>query len=367
MGTMAGAMTGVFWLALANADMGGEDDDGVAFWDKVPKSVKERNVVIMLRPERQEDGSLRARYVKIPMPYGYNVFAVMANEMADQWRRTEDPTAGRSQADATMNVTTALLGSLLPLSAVGLTMENSEAFGLLPFSNALGPIAQGFMNISSFGRPLYPDNPNEKNLPASSKYSAAQAGTIFQRAAQGMNEATGGGEYESGVIDIPPGVLENAVRFYGGGIASFSLDLANAFYARQHIDRPTPDLARLPFAKQLLGAIDNETDRWVGYDRLGKTEKAVQPYEQAKRDRDFDAAEAILEEKGPMALAGKRVRKVRAELSELRKEELSVITDKELSESEKFVRLLEISARVRQQLQFWNEAYDELLLETPTK
>jgi hypothetical protein len=361
------AAVSTFFLALLNAGLGGEDDDGVAFWDKVPNSVKERNLVVMLQPERQADGSLRARYIKVPLPYGYNVFKVTADQMADSFRRSSDPTAGRSAGESAALVAQATLNALQPINAVGQSVEDSGALTMLPFSNALGPVAQAAANRSSFGAPLYPDHPNEKNLPASSKYTAAQAGTIFQRAAQSMNEATGGSEYESGLIDIPPGVLENALRFYGGGIASFSLDLTNAFYARQHIERPTPDMTRLPFAKQLLGAIDNETDRWAGYDRLAKTEKAVQPYEQAKRDRDFDAAEAILGEKGPMALAGKRVRKVRAELSELRKEELSVITDKELSESEKFVRLLEISARVRQQLQFWNEAYDELLLETPTK
>ena len=52
--TLGGAMTGVASLALANASMGGDDDDGVAWWDKIPAEVKDRNLIFILPPSWEE-------------------------------------------------------------------------------------------------------------------------------------------------------------------------------------------------------------------------------------------------------------------------------------------------------------------------
>ena len=360
-GALGGASAGVFFLALANADMGGEDDDGVSFWDKVPREVKERNLVIMRPPVRKEDGTLESRYIKIPVAYGYNVFLVAAYEMADAIRHRDDKTKGREPMESAARVATAFLGATLPVQALGQSLEDSSTLGMAPYSNATGPIFQALMNVNSFGRPLYPESPNTKYLPDSQKYSVGQAGTIFQKAAEKLNEAAGGDKFTSSgrFTDIAPGSLENAARFYGGGLTSMALDIMNAFYVRQHIERPEPDLKRLPFAKQFYGSINDETDRWFAYDRMNKAEKQIQPLEAAIRAGDAQAVETILKRE-PLAVAGDALNQVRQTLADIRKAELAIIQDPDLKDGERYVRLMEQSKNAREVLRQWNAVYDDL-------
>lgn len=357
-------MVGAFMLALGNAEWGGEDDDGVSFWDKVPDEVKERNIVIMspFGPTKGDDGSMQANYIKLPMAYGYNTLKVFADQLADQLRRSRDITAGRPAEASAIRVASALVTSLQPINALGQSLEDSSSLAMLPYSNALGPVFQAAANRSSFGRQLHPDTPNTKHLPDSQKYSASQAGTVFQRGAERLNTITGGSDFESGWLDISPGALENAVRFYGGGIAQFGIDLANAFYARQHLERETPELQRLPFAKQLLGQINAETDR-AGFDRLRQADRATQPFDAALRAGDADAADAVLRQHGPIAGAGNAVARFRGVLAELRRAELAVIDDEAMSDAEKLKRLREIQGEVRHVLGRWNEVFDSLARE----
>ena len=54
-------------LTMLNRAASDEDEDGTLFYNKIPDYVKERNMIIM-RPDGKN-------YWKIPMPYGYNIFA----------------------------------------------------------------------------------------------------------------------------------------------------------------------------------------------------------------------------------------------------------------------------------------------------
>ena len=101
--TLGAGMTGVALLALQNASMG-DDDDGVPWWDKIPQETKDRNLIIVLPAGAKEGepvpGSKIGRYVKIPMPYGWNWFATIANQATDLWRHGQDPARGVRPASA---------------------------------------------------------------------------------------------------------------------------------------------------------------------------------------------------------------------------------------------------------------------------
>ncbi|MBN8489441.1 MAG: hypothetical protein J0M20_17155 [Burkholderiales bacterium] len=359
---MGSAMAGAFFLALGNAEWGGEDDDGVSFWDKVPAEVKERNLVILspFGPKKNEAGQLEANYIKLPLAYGYNVFKVLADQMADQMRRSKDGAAARPASESAMRVASAFLSAVQPINYAGQGLADSSALTMLPYSNALGPVAQALANRGSFGGRLHPESPQTEHLPDSSKVASGQAGNVFDRTAKALNKATGGSEFESGLIDIAPGSLENAARFYGGGIASFSLDLMNAFYARQHLERDKPELQRLPFMRQLLGQINDETDR-LGFDRLRAADAMAQPYEAAAKKGDIDAAERLLQEHGPIAAAGRHVDRVRAQLAKLRQAERAVIEDDTMTDRQKLAELTLIRIQVRDVLNAWNETFDILM------
>jgi hypothetical protein len=358
---LGAGMTGIAALALQNASMG-DDDDGVAWWDKIPPEVKDRNFIIVL-PDvpalsstgEPIPGSRNGRYIKIPMPYGWNWFATVANQAADLWRNSIDPARGVTPAKAAARTAGAFLAAYMPAPELTRSFENSQgaAMALVPdFINA--PVGAVF-NLNAFGRQMYPDY--DEKAPDSTKYFAGQAGTIFQRAAAGLNAASGGDAYSSGLLDFTPATLETLARAYGGGPASFILDTMNAMYVRQSIERPDLDTRRLPFAKQLYGRIDAETDRMLAYERMNTIAEKLDPVERAKKAGNFAAAREYADEAGQIAKLGGALKSTRDRLSTLRKQELAIIAA-DHPESVKYARLQSLEQQQRKVLQDINRAYD---------
>ena len=370
--TLGAAMGGVVALALQNAAMG-EDDDGVPWWDKVPPEVKDRNLVILLPPEvlageaLEGEAQRKVRYIKIPMPYGWNFFATVANTAVDVMRHAQDPAHGHSASRGAARLAASFLGAYMPVQEVGRSITGdpaSLALAAVPdFANA---IVQPLINLNSFGRPMYPERAGDEHTPDSQKFWPGQAGTAWQAETGWMNDVTGGDAYRSGWVDLTPATLENLVRAYGGGPASFILDTLNAVYMRQTIERPEAELRRLPFAKQLMGTIDAETDLMLGYERMDRIKATTDPLTRAMREGNYEAAERIEREAPEMARLGGALLTTRERLAEIRKAELAVISS-DLSNDAKYARLVEISAAKRRALQDLNRAYNESAREYRTE
>jgi len=362
--TLGFGMVGIASLALMNAGVG-DDDDGVAWWDKIPDEVKERNVVIVLPPGatagEKVPGSKIGRYIKIPMPYGYSFFAALANQVADGWRHQQDPKRGRTKSEAVVKAINAFLNSFIPVSELSKSVENPKSAVLAAVPDAFNPIAQNILNINSFGRKMYPDDATSENQPDSSRYFPGAAGTIFQRGAEGLNKATGGTRYQSGLLDLTPASIENLARGYGGGPANFSLDVLNALYVRQNISRPDLDTRRLPFVKQLYGVIDDETDRLVGQQRMDKVQKVMDPLKRAMREGASDDAKALVKEAGTIAGLGGALTTTRKMLAQIRKGELAVIGDDKMSEAAKYEQLQTFAGQRRKVMQGFSRAYDDAI------
>ena len=359
------AMGGVAALALRNAAMG-DDDDGVAWWDKIPDETKERNLIIVLPPGASSGdavpGSKTGRFVKVPMPYGYNFFAVVANQMVDVWRNSQDAKRGRGQSEATMKAVNAFLGAWMPASEIGRAVDNQKSLLLAAVPDAFNPIAQALANMNTFGRPMYPDDAHNKNMPDSTKYFPGQAGTLAQKAAEKLNALTGGSAYREGLIDVTPATLEGLARGYGGGPVSFTMDILNAIYLRQAIERPTLRMEALPFVKQLYGVIDAETDRAAGYQRMEKVGKITDPMAQAKRDGNAEEVMAILDENPEIATLGEVITRIRKDLSEVRKSELSVVADTTMSDVERYKEMQRLANDRREVLHQFSAIYDDALV-----
>lgn len=361
------AMLGVAALALRNAGMG-DDDDGVAWWDKIPDEVKERNIVIVLPPGSTAGEAVpkskTGRYVKVPMPYGYNFFAVVANQMVDVWRNSQDARRGRDVVRAGIKSFSAFASSWLPAGDLGreVAADDAESAGksgvLLLVPDALDPLARIGVNQDSFGRPMRPDSRFSRNLPDSAGYFSGQHGNLFQRGAANLNEVTGGSRFRSGMVDVAPATIEHLARSYGGGPVSFGLDIINALYVRQAIERPEMDAKRLPFVKQFYGVIDAETDRMTGYHRLEAAEKLIDPIKRAMGAGDADEVRAMREDAGSVAYLGDAVLQTRQRLGEIVKRERATIDSTTLNDSAKYVRLLELAEQRRAALQRFNAAYD---------
>ncbi len=158
-GLMAGAAAAGFMMAMANAVNGGDDDDGEAYWDKIADFEKERNFIIMLPPGTSMDGAAsvgkHGRYIKIPMPYGFNIFPMLGQQLADVHRHSKDETRGLQPGKAAMNMVNAVMGSFNPLGgAIDFGNASSVAMAITP---SIGDaVIQQAMGVNAFSRETAP-------------------------------------------------------------------------------------------------------------------------------------------------------------------------------------------------------------------
>ncbi|MCH8180271.1 MAG: hypothetical protein IIA02_10875 [Proteobacteria bacterium] len=360
---MGGVMAGIFGLALANASMGGDDDDGTAYWDKIPDEVKERNLVIMLPPGSDAGeavpGTRHGRYIKIPMPYGYNTFAVLAMTAADVMRHQSNPTAGVSAAKGAARVLKSFIGAWIPVSDVAPSLDNPKGIALAFVPDALDPMIEPVLNVNSFGKAMYPEGMGYDKVPDSEKVFAGQKNTWSHGAARWLNQATGGSQYQEGMVSLTPATINNLVRGYGGGVASFIIALGDVV-ASKGVQRDDADWSKAPFVKQLYGKVDMAQDQALAYEHMQQIDDAAVPRKRALKAGDRQAADAIVNDVGEIAKLGRVSEHARQQLTKIRKAEIRVIESATMTDAEKNLSLRQHDQqrqRVYDQVnKAWNDA-----------
>ena len=222
--------------ALANimgAMLGGDDDDGEAYYDKLKRtspSLFERNMIFMI------PGS-KGRYFKIPMPYGYNTFFVLGNEVAGTIR-------GKSPVDGMANIGNALIGTLNPLASA--TWVQTLAPTLMD------PFVQVAENKTWAGSKLMPDeNPFGVPVPDSERYFRS-VNPVAKYVAKSMNWITGGDKFKPGFVSISPETIEMAFETFTGSAGKMikdSLSIPLAAMSEEGLS-----LNKVPFARKLISA-----------------------------------------------------------------------------------------------------------------
>ncbi|HIF9333589.1 TPA: LPD38 domain-containing protein [Photobacterium damselae] len=207
-----GLVMGNFWIAWANRQSAGEDDDGENWFDKVPSYVKERNLVFM---KSLFGGPENGEYFSIPMPYGYNLFAVLGTSIEAS---VHSPTI--SVARAAGNVAKATISAFSP---IGLSDSQSvSSFLLKNLTPTIGkPFLETALNENFAGIPLYRENLPFDTAKPQSELGRANTGRHYTALAKWLNQVTGGSAFRPGMIDVNPDVLKYIVSYYGGAAWRF--------------------------------------------------------------------------------------------------------------------------------------------------
>ena len=172
-------------VAMLNGYNDEEDEDGVSYYEKIPDYVKTRNMIIMLPNQK-------GKYVKIPLPYGYNVFHNIGTSIGD------GVTGKRTVGEGIGNVSVGVVEAFSPLS-----FNNSKdllSFGINFIPSAFRPIGELAVNENYFGSQIYKEAyPGQQISDAYlGKYKPGVANEIGTFLAQAANEATGGSKRRSG-------------------------------------------------------------------------------------------------------------------------------------------------------------------------
>lgn len=205
---MIGAFTGgTMLMAALNREIGGDDDDGVSHYDKIPSWVKNGNLIFM---SPVGDGS----YIKIPLPYGFHLFNVLGHAFDGAITGHVNP------MESGVDLLKAMFGNFSPIG------EMEEGWTMF-VPTALRPFAQIQTNTNFFGQPIRPEQQfyHKGEFPDSQKYWSG-CNSLAVKIATGLNLATFGSEARAGLIDISPETLEHLWDSYMGG---FGKTIARTF------------------------------------------------------------------------------------------------------------------------------------------
>lgn len=188
----------LMWGTVARAIMG-DDDDGINRYDKIPDYVKYGNLII---PMPFSDGG----YVKIPLPYGYNVFTAAGTIFDDVIHGNTSATKGSM--------------SLLKIVMNGVSPIDPSEQGILAFVPTLfKPVVEVAANVNFVGAPIMPSGPGTDSL-ADHMKSWASTPQAYKDAAALINFISGGWITKDGIgmVDISPETIEHITMSYSGGI-----------------------------------------------------------------------------------------------------------------------------------------------------
>lgn len=261
--------------AALNQAISEEDEDGRTFYEKIPDYVKERNMVFMLP---NATGIVEGQdYIKIPLPYGYNIFHNVGT------MSYEASVGMRTPGDAAMFMVGGMANSFIPIS-FGQSSDAARGFAKAFSPTFFRPMTEIIVNESYYGTPVYNNNFPGQNLPASSL--ASRSPEWMKDAASFLNEATGGNEFEAGYLDGNPDKLWHVFEYYGGGAYRFGKNTFNTLEEPiKHIQGLTASEAResagkalstAPVARIFYGTTNDRQDVADYYEFRGTVRSAAQ-------------------------------------------------------------------------------------------
>jgi hypothetical protein len=268
-----GVATASFALEMLNAMMSGDDDDGESFYDKISDFDKSRNLIVMI------PGADNGRHLKIPMPYGYNVFATIGRSIAATMR-------GRPASEGLGTIVGDMVDAFNPVGGT-----NSLLNLIAP--TIVDPIVDLYRNRDFADRPIYreqqPYGPEEPN---SQMYWGAGP-PVWREMTSALNSVTGGDAVLPGAVDINPEILQHLWGVGTGAAGTFVADrIVGTGYDALSGNWSEIDANDLPMARKLTGTKPSWRDKAAYYARVDEIEQiASRPKEYAERGM-YDAADA---------------------------------------------------------------------------
>ena len=228
-------------ITMMNMAVGGEDEDGIPYYEKIPAYEKERYLIIMY-------GSEEGDYAKIPLPYGLNIFFNFGTAVSEMAYGITSPLDGASF------MLNSVFQSFSPVSiSKGNSFGKSVMKTLTP--TVLKPLTELTINEDYFGNRIYKEDFYFGADTPSSSRSDKNTAEWSKSMAEFLNSATGGNEFESGLIDWNPDAIEYMFTFMGGGTAKFMSRAGKA--ATKVVQGKTDEIEvnDVPFARLFMSSI----------------------------------------------------------------------------------------------------------------
>ncbi len=293
---LAGVIVTGFLVEMMNSMVAGDDDDGESFYDKISPQDKERNLIIAI------GGS---KFVKLPMPYGYNVFWNIGRTAAEIMRR-----GGDRWKESSGHLLSSIVDAFNP---VGGTNSLLNFFSPTIFD----PIVDLSRNRNFMDRPIMPEqNPFDTPTPDNQRYFG-EGPTIWRPVTDFLNVATGGDSVVPGSIDVSPETME-----YLSGVA---MGAAGSFVMRL-VDIPGKAMSDeglgfndIPFARKVMGDKPSWYDKSAYYDRTEQIQQAESYAKDYMQGGQMDKAQDFVAHNAKVLSMLPTSKLAQRQMSELRK------------------------------------------------
>lgn len=227
----AGIIGTAFMLTELNRMMGGDDpEDERNYYDKIPDYEKERNIIFMLP-------GTEGKYIKFPLPYGYNVFWVVGERVNTGIHSGKPVKAAKDVLIATMNAFNPIGGDATLIRTLSPTLSD------VPLDL--------YMNQNFAGYPIKPEQPPYALEKPESQLYWKSVSPISKALAEKVNRLTGGNAIRPGGIDVSPEVLDYMVGTMTGAAGAFvnrSLNVPVTVATGEAVE-----IRKMPFVRKVLG------------------------------------------------------------------------------------------------------------------
>jgi hypothetical protein len=260
----AGIVAYSFTQSMLNSLLSGDDEDGINRWRQVDIKSRSRQLHIFV-PGLDN-------FIKIPLPYGYNVFHVIGDSIAAMMLGHASP------GKASMNLVSSMGESFLPFSA-GSSDKLTRSAVQTVSPTVVDPFLDLAFNENYFGQPIYKDPQWGSSDPPSERYWSS-TGAISKATARTLNAITGGDRAQRGLISIEPDILEYIAETVYGGAGRFverTFDTAALIIGPGSITHSeTGDIkwGKMPFARRFLADPTANKNRFT-YDKFSDYERSI--------------------------------------------------------------------------------------------
>ena len=330
-------------LTMLNIALSDDDEDDISFYEKIPDYVKERNLIIMI-PGGAGGGK---DYIKIPMPYGFNVFANLGSAA------TEVGYGIKEIDESLLFLFNSFVSSFSPISFG--QSENIGKYALKAISpTVIKPLVELGVNETYFGSPVYKEQ-SPFGAPKPGSHMSFRSPDSVQQFFKWMNEATGGTAHRSGALDMNPDGLWYMFEYFLGGAGQFVtrtgetvFKIGARFASGENLKLEYNDL---PFIRKMYG----EPGKYYDFELYYKNKEEIEI--SIKEIKDPDITFVAGKYQGVTALhkqlknAEKQLKAIRAAKREAKNIEGYV---------ERTMRIQELMDKERKILMYFNEQYEKL-------
>lgn len=326
-------------MDMLNALLSDEDDDGRLVYDKLSNYTLEHNLIIPIR------GFSDRSYLRIPLPYGLNMFFNWGRALSRMSRGTYD-------SEGLVNT---LYGSVL--ETVNPFGDNYNPFtGEGSLETMIAPtIADPFFQIANnedfADRPIYKETGQFGiSAPQSHQFWASTNPNIVATT-QWLNSITGGTNVVSGAIDMNPDKVEFWLDYVTGATGQFFMRTASLpFLSYQALTDGIADdmINGIPFWRKLMISVTEREDVGAYAEKRDRVLTAQKELKEAMSSRDQERVRYARERYALELRIAPAINKLNAMRNKLRQQRALVEKDARLTDAQKKRRIDDIDIRLNE-------------------